>query len=99
MVKFVCLFFVLLCFMCVLRVDIMGSFYSKRQRAQFSHYYINGLGKILSFNGLRQRALNQVPCWQRCLFVPNNEFYLGVPVLYMVYCSLARDVAVSLNTT
>ena len=28
----------------------------------------------------------------RRLWIPNNEFHLGVPVLYMVYCPLARDV-------
>ena len=33
------------------------------------------------------------------LWIPNSEFHLGVPVLYMVCCSLARDVAVSNNTT
>ena len=30
-----------------------------------------------------------------CLWIPNNEFHLGVPVLYMVYCSLPRDVVAS----
>ena len=52
-----CLFFVLFCFMCVLRGDILGSFYSERQGAQFYHYYINGLGETLSYNGLRQIGL------------------------------------------
>ena len=50
MVKFFCLF----CFMCVLRVDILGSFYSTRHGAQFYHYCINGLWETISYNGLRQ---------------------------------------------
>ena len=33
------------------------------------------------------------------LWIPNREFHFRVPVLYMVYCSLAKDVAVSINTT
>ena len=87
--------------MCVLRGDILGSFYSERQGAQFYHYYINGLGETLSYNGLRRigLALNEVPCLGHCLWIPNNEFHFEVLVLYIVYCFLARDVAVSINTT
>ena len=87
--------------MCVLRGDILGSFYSERQGAQLYHYYINGLGETLSYNGLRRigLALNEVPCLGHCLWIPNNEFHLGVPALCMVYCSLGRDVAASFNTT
>ena len=43
--------------MCVLRADILGSFYSQRQVAQFYYCYINGIGKTLSYNGLRQIGL------------------------------------------
>ena len=35
----------------------MGSFYSWGQGAQFYHYYINGIGETLSYNGLRQIGL------------------------------------------
>ena len=41
--------------------------------------------------------LTEISCFGRCLWIPNNEFHLGVPVLYMVYCSLARYVTVSIN--
>ena len=54
----VCLFFVLLYFTCILSGDILGSFYSKRQGAQFYHCYINWLGETLNYNGLRQTGLN-----------------------------------------
>ena len=41
--------------MCVyISGDILDSFHSWRQGAQFSHYYIRGLGEILSYKGLRQ---------------------------------------------
>ena len=53
----VCLLFVLFCFMCILRGDIPGSFYSKRQGAQSYHYYISELGETLNYNGLRQIGL------------------------------------------
>ena len=43
--------------MCVLRGDILGPFYWLRQGAQFFHWYINGLGEILRYNGLRQIGL------------------------------------------
>ena len=85
------------CFMCVLRGDIPGPFYSQREGAQFYHYYINGLGETLSCNRPRQigcnrlrQALNEVPCLQHCLWIPNNGFHIGVPVLFMVYCLLQR---------
>ena len=52
-----CLLFVLFCFMCVLRGDILGSFCSQRQGDQFYHYYINGLGETLIYNGIRQIEL------------------------------------------
>ena len=35
----------------------------------------------------------------RDLRIPNNEFHLGVLVLYMVHCYLASDVAVWINIT
>ena len=37
--------------------DILGYFYSQRPGAQFYHYYINGLGETLSYNGQRQIGL------------------------------------------
>ena len=57
MFKLDCLFFVLFCFMCVLRCDVLGSFYSQRQGTQFSHYDINRFEETLSYNGLKQRGL------------------------------------------
>ena len=51
------LVFVLFCFMCVLRGDILDSFYSDRQGPQFYHYYINGLKEALSYDGLRTLGL------------------------------------------
>ena len=54
-------------------------------------------------NGLKQIVLmisvNEVSCLGHCLWIPNREFHLKVPVLHVVYCSLTRDVAVSINTT
>ena len=64
----VCLFFVLFCFMCALRGDILGSIYSERQGAQFYHYYINELGEILSYNGLSQ--IGFISCKWGSLFGP-----------------------------
>ena len=32
------------------------------------------------------------------LSIPSSEFYWRIPVMYVVYCCLARDVAVSVNT-
>ena len=55
--RYVTCLFVCFLFLCVLRGDILGSFYSQRQGAQFYHYYINGLGETLSYNGLRQIGL------------------------------------------
>ena len=55
--KPVCLSFILFRFICLLRVDILGWFYSWRQGSQFYHYYINGLAEKLSYNGLRQMGL------------------------------------------
>ena len=44
-------------------------------------------------------ALNETSCLRRSLWIPNREVYLGVLVLYMVYCSLARDFVLSINIT
>ena len=38
-------------------------------------------------------------CLGRSLWIPNSEFHFGAPVLYMVYCSFVRDVAVSISIT
>ena len=59
------------------------------------------LGETFSFNGLRQIGLISFK-WGSlfgALSVDSKEFHFGVPVLYMVYCSLARDATVSINTT
>ena len=44
-------------------------------------------------------ASNAPSCLERSLWIPNTKFHLGVQVLYMLHFSLARDVAVSINTT
>ena len=78
--------------MCVLRCDIMGSFYSKRQGAQFSHYYINGLGEILSFKSFKWGSLLgalSVCSKQRILFGVSSAVY-GILLHSQVCCSFTQ---------
>ena len=42
--------------------------------------------------------MNEVFSLECCLWIPNSKFYLEVPLLYIVYCPLARGDAVSINT-
>ena len=48
---------------------------------------------------IRLINLNEVSCFGRSLWIPNRKFHLGAPVMYIVYCSLATDLAVSINAT
>ena len=67
----------------------------------FYHYYINGLEETLSYNRLRQIGLISFKCGSLFGALPadsNQRISFEVPVLYMVYCSVATDVAASINT-
>ena len=55
--KFAVVVYMCLCVcvcVCMFSSDILDSFSSQRQSAQFFDYYISGLGETLSYNGQRQ---------------------------------------------
>ena len=99
----ICLFvFCFVLFYVCIKRWYSGLFLFGQTGSQFYHYYINGLKEALSYDGLRTLGLISFK-WGfllgGCLWIPNNEFHLGLPLLFMVYCFLARDVAVAVNTT
>ena len=80
----------------LLRGDILASFYSYEEGAQFSHYYISKLGETLSYNGLKKIGLISL----------KSSFLFGhLPADFKQQissgssCNLVKDVAVSINTT
>ena len=82
--------------------DILGFFVSRNRISSFYYYYICGLGESLSYNKLRQMGLiilNEVSCLQHFLLIRNSKFCVRVLVQYINYCRLARDAAVTTNTS
>ena len=71
--------------------DILKQFVDKLVRNCFSVFN--------HFVGLVLKALSEVSCLRRCLSILISELHLGVLVLYVIYCSLAKDIAVSVNGT
>ena len=71
--------------------DILKQFVDKLERNCFSVFN--------HFVGLVLKALSEVSCLRCCLSILKSELHLGVLVLYVIYCSLAKDIAVLINGT
>ena len=83
--------------MCVFKGDIWAPIIYRVKVPSFLTITLVGLK---NYNDLMQMELIRLKwfsCLGRSLWIPKSEFHLGASVLYMLYCSLARDVAVSIN--